>query len=109
MKIRSTILISLLMLAFVAGGCSNDRTATPDGSSSADVTVRLQKSSLAARVDQMRLTIYQDELIVTQKTTEIVDGAFSFGNVILPLGTYFFVVEGIQFLPQAQQAGNLQR
>ena len=103
MKIRNTILISLLMLALVAGGCSKDRTTTPDGSNSADVTVRLQKSSLVARVDQMRLTVSQNEAVITQATTTVVDGAFTFGNVILPVGTYFFVVEGVDILPDDNQ------
>ncbi len=103
MKIRNTILISLLMLAFVAGGCSKDSTTTPDGSNSANVTVRLQKSSLTARVDLMRLTVFQNEATITQVTTAVVDGAFSFGNVILPVGTYFFAVEGVEILPDDGQ------
>lgn len=103
MKIRNVILMSLLMLAVVAGGCSKDRSTTPSGSHAANVSVRLEKSSLAARIDEMRLTVYQNESLITQSTTAVANGQFSFGNIILEVGSYLFVVEGVDILPDNNQ------
>ena len=103
MKIRNVILLSLLMLAVVAGGCSKDRTTTPDESNAANVSVRLEKTSLTARIDLMRLTVFQSESLITQATTTVVDGEFTFGGVVLEVGDYIFVVEGIDILPDDNQ------
>ncbi len=106
MNIKQTLFLSaltLLVLTILAGGCSKDRTTSPDGSNSADVSVRLLKSSLAARVDLMRLQVFQNEALITSATTEVVDGAFSFDGVALPIGIYFFTVEGIDILPDDNQ------
>ena len=99
MKIRNTILISLLMLAFVVGGCSKERTTNSDGGNTANVTVRLTKSSLAERIDQMRLFVFQDQEMVAQASTSVVDGNFTFGGVILTTGLYTFVIQGVDILP----------
>ena len=103
MKIRNVILLSLLILAVVAGGCSKDRTTTPVESNAANVSVRLEKTSLTARIDLMRLTVFQSESLITQATTTVVDGEFTFGGVVLEVGDYIFVVEGIDILPDDNQ------
>ena len=106
MKMKKSILIlalTLLAFAIIAAGCSKDKTTGPGDGNSADVSVRLLKSALAERIDLMRLTISQNEAVISQTTTQVVNGAFSFGSIVLPIGEYFFQVEGVDILDNDDQ------
>ncbi len=105
MKTTYHILIALTIFFLVAisGGCSRDKIENPGTNSSVEISSHFLKSSLAQRVDLVRLFIYQNEVLIDQRTTTVVGGEFSFGGVVLPIGDYQFLIEGVEIQPDDAQ------
>lgn len=86
--------LSLMILSLVLGGCSDKESTGPTQSSEVNFSVTLEKTALAERINTVRLSVFQNEQLIEQASTELIDGQFTFSPVTLPVGTYSFQLEG---------------
>lgn len=94
-KMSKFILIAAALLGILIAGCS-DKSENSNNRVAAQVSVNLLKTSLAERVDQVNLRIYAEDELVGSFSTPVVNGAFSFGSVIVPVGVVTFVLEAVE-------------
>ncbi len=89
------------LLLFVALGCS-DKPDNPSNMSKTTIEVGFLKTSLAERVDEVRLTVIFEDEIVYQESTELTNGSFNFGTIEVPVGSVLFNLEAFDIAPDDQ-------
>ncbi len=102
-RISTLYLLSLLaaVLVLFIIGCS-DKADNPSSKSKASLNVAFLKTSLAERVDEVRLSVVFEDEIIYQESTELTDGEFSFGTIELPVGTVLFNLSAYEIAPDDQ-------
>ncbi len=100
-RISTLIFLSLFaaVLMLFVSGCS-DKADNPSSKSKASLNVGFLKTSLAERVDEVRLSVVFEDEIIYQESTGLTDGEFSFGTIELPVGTVLFNLSAYEIGPE---------
>ncbi len=104
LKRKSLLIIACLLVAaliLMTVGCS-DKADNPTNKSNASLNVGFLKTSLAERVDEVRLSVVFEDEIIYQESTGLTDGEFSFSTIELPVGTVLFNLTAYDIAPDDQ-------